>query len=138
MVKATIEDYYLLFGVKQLSSMQTNIIVKWDQEGQHCWPEAPDEYAILRAPHKHIFHFEVYLPVDKSRQVEFLHFRRLLIERMLFNRITTTVDIVDFRTDSCEQIAKDMMLDITDRFHTRPARVVVMEDAFVGVDICDY
>ena len=111
--------------------MQTNIIVKWDQEGQHCWPEAPDEYAILRAPHKHIFHFEVYLPVDKSRQVEFLHFRRLMINHM-------TALGGDFGTDSCEQIAKEMMLAITDLYHTRPSRVVVLEDAFVGAEICDY
>ena len=58
---------------------ETCIIVKFDLEGCHKWPDAPDKYALLRDRHGHIFHFEAKVPVTASRQIEFLDARRELI-----------------------------------------------------------
>lgn len=49
------------------------IIVKFQAEGIHCFPEAPNEVAYLRQPHRHMFHFEVTLEVfHNDREIEFI------------------------------------------------------------------
>ncbi len=103
------------------------IIVKWDLEGTHYWPDAPNEYTILRSPHGHIFHFEVQIPVTTSRQIEFLAFRRRLM-----NAYGT--EPCDFESKSCEDLANHL-IDYVRYSYNCGAIARVFEDAFVGAEV---
>ena len=114
--------------------MQTNIIVKWDLEGTHCWPNAPDEFAILRSPHSHIFRFVVHIPVTNSRQLEFLKVRRKLVRAVK----DEYGDIVcEFGNNSCEDLAYSLAGRVFDLYDVHPSRVAVFEDTFVGAEVIE-
>lgn len=112
--------------------MKTNIVVKFDLEGRHCWPDAPDMYRLLRSRHSHIFHFEVHIPVTESRQLEFLDVRRELIRVMLTSYGN---EPCDFRGRSCEQLCLSVWRSVENVYKVTPDKVVVMEDSFVGSEV---
>ena len=79
--------------------------------GFHSWPEAYDEVAYLRAPHRHEFHFRAECVVDHDeRQVEFHTLRRALEQCLDEWRKRAAADYgpteIDFGTNSCEAIAR--------------------------------
>jgi hypothetical protein len=48
------------------------ITVRWTHPGFHAWPEAPPNRAYLRDRHRHLFYYELTIPVTHAdRQVEF-------------------------------------------------------------------
>ena len=64
---------------------ETSMIwVTFRREGIHCYPEAatnPDleDVAFLSNPHRHMFHFKVWIDVKHdSREIEFIQFKRWL------------------------------------------------------------
>lgn len=119
---------------------QTNIIVKFDIEGEHAWPEAPEEYRFLASRHRHIFHFEVHIPVTESRQLEFLDVRRELLAtvKASYGYIRSErggLEPCDFRGMSCEQLAESVSRSVQNKYKVWPYKVIVMEDAFVGAEI---
>jgi len=72
--------------------------IRFDIEGFHHYPDAPDEVSFLRNRHRHIFKFSVKIRVgDVDREVEFVTLKNKLIGE--FNQPH------DFGTKSCEQIA---------------------------------
>ena len=115
--------------------MSTNLVVKWDAEGIHYWPNAPEEFSVYGQPHEHIFHFEVYLPVNvkstEDRPLELLEVRRSLIGKM--------EDIYgkpfDFGPRSCEGIAIELYRLVAVTYGIK-AKTIVMEDNFVGAEYC--
>ena len=110
--------------------MRTNIIVKFDVEGLHKWPDAPPEYYFLIYPHKHFFHFEIHIPVGNSRQLEFIDVRaRLLYEAEAFGG--------DFDNMSCEDLAAWMRGLVIAIYRVQPYRVAVFEDQFVGAEVLE-
>ncbi len=109
---------------------KTFIIVKFDLEGYHKWPDAPDKYALLRARHGHVFHFEVLIPVMASRQVEFLEARRKLMEAI---KDDYGSEPCDFYAMSCEDLANTLLNYVDDYGLGAIARV--FEDAFVGAEV---
>lgn len=62
---------------------QTNIIVKLEVEGMHCWPKAAEllpEVGFLSDNHRHIFHIVAKKKVSHSdRDVEIILFKREMI-----------------------------------------------------------
>jgi hypothetical protein len=55
----------------------TKIFITTRFEGFHCWPDAPDEVAFLRSPHRHIFHVRCWRTVDHDdRDIEFIQWKR--------------------------------------------------------------
>lgn len=112
--------------------MKTNIIVKFDLEGEHAWPGAPDPYTFLASRHRHIFHFEVYIPVEESRQLEFLEVRRELLRIV---KASYGTEPCDFRGMSCEKLAESVWKSVKNRFRVEPEKVLVFEDQFVGAEV---
>lgn len=54
-------------------SNMTYVSVKTQYEGIHCYPEAPEEVAYIRQPHRHIFNVRVEVQVfDDDREIEFI------------------------------------------------------------------
>lgn len=112
---------------------QKSIIVKFDLEGGHQWSGAPEEFRPLRSFHKHIFHFEAYIPVDDpNRQIEFLKARLELRKAVI---ASYGAEPCDFWHMSCEMLAESLARLIKNKYGVEPTRVVVMEDVFVGAEI---
>lgn len=112
------------------------IWVTFRKEGIHCYPAAAtdpklatgDEFDVsfLGTPHRHIFHFKVYLEVfHDDRDVEFIQFKRWL--EKLYN--TNTLEL---NHKSCEMIADELYDKISAQFTNRSVWIEVSEDGENG------
>ena len=122
---------------------QRQIWVTFQKEGIHKYPAAltdpalatGDEYDVsfLGYPHRHIFHFRVWIDVwHNDRDIEFIQFKRWLenLYRSADNHNTNTVLSLDFK--SCEMIADDLYLQIVGRYPGRSVWIEVAEDGENG------
>jgi len=112
------------------------IWVTFRKEGIHMYPAAAtdpklktgDEYDVsfLGTPHRHIFHFKVYIEVfHDDRDIEFIQFKRWL--EKLYNEGTLQLNY-----KSCEMIARDLQATITARYPDREIWLDVSEDGENG------
>lgn len=108
------------------------IWVTFSREGIHRYPAAledpklktGDEYDVsfLGHPHRHIFHFKVYIEVfHDDRDIEFIQFKRWL--NNLYNQGELQLDY-----KSCEMIADDLYLNINSKYPGRKVWIEVSED----------
>lgn len=115
---------------------QDMIWVTFRKEGIHRYPAAltdpklatGDEYDVsfLGHPHRHIFHFKVYLEVfHDDRDVEFIQFKRWL--ENLYNKGTLALDY-----KSCEMMADDLYEQISKTYTDRKIWIEVSEDGENG------
>jgi hypothetical protein len=110
--------------------MKTNIFVKTEFAGIHCWPDAPEEVAFLRNPHRHIFKIKVTIPIIKDRQLEFFMVKNR-IEKYLFltNQFTEhQSDIPNLEAMSCERIATEILKFLKKEYNIKGIKVEVSED----------
>jgi len=112
------------------------IWVTFQKEGIHCYPAAAtdpmlntnDEYnvAFLANPHRHIFHFRVWIDVfHNDRDIEFIQFKRWL--ENLYRDSTLALDY-----KSCEMISDDLYVQIANRYPRRAVWIEVSEDGENG------
>jgi len=115
---------------------QRRIWVTFQKEGIHCYPAAAtdptlatgDEYDVsfLSAPHRHIFHFRVWIDVfHDDRDIEFIQFKRWL--EKLYREGTVQLDY-----KSCEMMSDDLYLQIAARYPGRAVWIEVSEDGENG------
>lgn len=115
-----------------LMTEKSMIWVTFQKEGIHCYPIAAydpklktgDEYDVsfLGTPHRHIFHFKVYIQVfHDDRDIEFLQFKRWL-ENLYSN------GTLELNHKSCEMIADDLHQQIIARYPGREVWISVSED----------
>jgi hypothetical protein len=115
---------------------QDMIWVTFRKEGVHRYPAAltdpklatGDEYDVsfLGHPHRHMFHFKVYLEVfHDDRDVEFIQFKRWL--ENLYNKGTLELDF-----KSCEMMADDLYKEISSKYTDRKIWIEVSEDGENG------
>lgn len=115
---------------------QRRIWVTFQKEGIHCYPAAAtdpalatgDEYDVsfLGTPHRHIFHFRVWIDVvHNDRDIEFIQFKRWL--ENLYKEGTLRLD---YR--SCEMMADDLYQQIAARYPDRAVWIEVSEDGENG------
>ena len=115
------------------------IWVTFRKEGVHCYPAAAtdpqlatgDEYDVsfLASPHRHIFHFKVWIDVfHNDRDIEFIQFKR-----WLENLYKDGVLQLDYK--SCEMIADDLYVQIAARYSGRCVIIEVSEDGENGCSI---
>ena len=108
------------------------IWVTFSREGIHRYPAAledpklktGDEYDVsfLGHPHRHIFHFKVYIEVfHDDRDIEFIQFKRWL--NNLYGQGELQLDY-----KSCEMIANDLYLKINSKYPRRTVWIEVSED----------
>ena len=119
--------------------MRKYIWVTFKKEGIHKYPAAledpklatGDEYDVsfLGYPHRHIFHFKVFIEVfHDDRDIEFIQFKRWL--EKLYNEKTLQLDY-----KSCEMIADDLNVTIQKRYPKRSTIIEVSEDGENGCTI---
>ena len=108
---------------------QTSIWVTFQKEGIHCYPDAPEEVAYLRQPHRHVFHFKV--------KTEVFHDDRELEFHMLKNELQAlyTDDILKLDYLSCEMMARELAEYIKSKNPDRNFYVDVSEDGECGARI---
>ena len=119
-------------------SAERKIWVTFRREGIHCYPAAATdpklntagEYDVsfLASPHRHIFHFRVWIDVwHNDRDIEFIQFKRWLESLYSGNN---TVLALDWK--SCEMIADDLYTQIAGRYPGRAVWIEVAEDGENG------
>ncbi len=115
---------------------ERKIWVTFRKEGIHKYPAAAtdpalatgDEYDVsfLGVPHRHIFHFRVWIDVfHNDRDVEFIQFKRWL--ENLYRDSTLSLDF-----KSCEMIADDLYTQINTKYPDRSVWIEVAEDGENG------
>jgi len=113
---------------------QRQIWVTFSKEGIHCYPAALEEPNLadvnfLGYPHRHIFHFRVYIDVfHNDRDIEFIQFKRWL--QGLYDNAVLALDY-----KSCEMIADDLYVQIANRYPGRNVTISVSEDGENGCTI---
>ena len=121
-----------------VDAAERKIWVTFRREGIHCYPAAATdpklntagEYdvAFLANPHRHIFHFRVWIDVwHNDRDIEFIQFKRWL--ESLYSG-SNTVLALDWK--SCEMIADDLYIQIANRYPERAVWIEVAEDGENG------
>ena len=119
-----------------MSQAERKIWVTFRKEGIHCYPAAAtdpklatgDEYDVsfLGTPHRHIFHFRVWIDVlHNDRDIEFIQFKRWL-ENLYKDGILQ----LDYK--SCEMMADDLYAEIAGRYPDRAVWIEVAEDGENG------
>ena len=115
---------------------ERKIWVTFRKEGIHRYPAAADNPALSTAdeydvtflsyPHRHIFHFRVWIDVlHNDRDIEFIQFKRWL-ENLYAS------SILKLEWKSCEMIADDLYIKIADRYPNRAVWIEVAEDGENG------
>jgi hypothetical protein len=121
---------------------ERKVWVTFQKEGIHKYPAAltdpalatGDEYDVsfLGHPHRHIFHFRVWIDVfHNDRDIEFIQFKRWL-ENLFRTKHTgnnnTTDSVLSLDYKSCEMIADDIYIQIAQRYPDRAVWIEVSED----------
>lgn len=101
-------------------------VVRFDREGWHNWPTAPDNRAYLRHPHRHLFQFEVGVSVGhQNREIEFHDLRDFCL--------SAVPDRHNHGSRSCELIARELIAALVDTYGAdRRYAVAVFEDGENG------
>jgi len=114
------------------------IWVTFQKEGIHCYPAAAtdpnlatgDQYDVsfLANPHRHIFHFRVWLSVTHNdRDVEFIQFKRWL--EQLYS---STQGVLSLDHKSCEMMSEELYDTISQKYPGREVWIEVSEDGENG------
>jgi len=122
--------------IKQDVRPNKMIWVTFRKEGTHKYPAAltdptlatGDEYDVsfLGYPHRHIFHFRVWIGVTHNdRDIEFIQFKRWL--ENLYKDGTMTLDY-----KSCEMMSDELYDTITQKYPGREVWIEISEDGENG------
>ena len=116
-----------------MSEAKRQIWVTWQREGIHKYPAALTDPTLadvqfLGYPHRHIFHFRVWIDVfHNDRDLEFIQFKRWC--ESLYNSDNSVLSL-DHK--SCEMIADDLYIQIAQRYPGRVIHIEVAEDGENG------
>jgi hypothetical protein len=124
--------------IKQDIRPNKMIWVTFRKEGIHKYPAAltdpslatGDEYDVsfLGHPHRHIFHFRVWLSVTHNdRDVEFIQFKRWLEKLYSSNEGVLSLDY-----KSCEMMSDELYDEISQKYPDREVWIEIAEDGENG------
>jgi len=124
--------------IKQDIRPNKMIWVTFRKEGIHKYPAAAtdpnlatgDEYDVsfLANPHRHIFHFRVWLSVTHNdRDVEFIQFKRWLEKLYSSNESVLSLDY-----KSCEMMSDELHAHISQKYPSREIWIEISEDGENG------
>ncbi len=121
-----------------MNKEKSMIWVTFRKEGIHCYPAAAtdtnlatgDEYDVsfLAHPHRHIFHFRVWISVTHNdRDIEFIQFKRWL--EKLYN---SEQAVLSLDHKSCEMMSDELYDMISNKYPGREVWIEVSEDGENG------
>lgn len=110
--------------------MKTFIFVTTQFEDVHCYPDAPEEVAFLRTPHRHMFHVKATIEVTHlDRELEFI-----IVKRYLEKMCQQLKGAIKPEAKSCERIASclagaisNKYGRITDKLGVERSREIIVE-----------
>ena len=118
---------------------ESMIWVTFRREGIHKYPAALEEekladVSFLGYPHRHMFHFKVWIQVrHNDREIEFIQFKRWL--QRLYDMAPDSSEghdntkVLELDYKSCEMIADELYLRIRERYgNRRDVTIEVSED----------
>jgi hypothetical protein len=125
-----------------MENAERKIWITFRKEGIHKYPAAAtdpnlatgDEYDVsfLASPHRHIFHFRVWIDVfHNDRDIEFIQFKRWL-ENLYSGNDNNQSSVLELNYKSCEMIADDLYTQIAARYPERAVWIEVAEDGENG------
>ena len=129
-------------AVRIMEKAERKIWVTFRKEGIHKYPAAAtdpnlatgDQYDVsfLASPHRHIFHFRVWIDVfHNDRDIEFIQFKRWL-ENLYSSNNNSQSSVLELNYKSCEMIADDLYIQIAARYPERAVWIEVAEDGENG------
>ena len=116
-----------------MEQAQRQIWITWQREGIHKYPAALTDPALadvqfLGYPHRHIFHFRVWIDVfHNDRDLEFIQFKRWCESLYSSDNSVLSLD-----HKSCEMISDDLYIQIATRYPGRVVHIEVSEDGENG------
>ena len=128
-------------AIRIMEKAQRKVWVTFQKEGVHMYPGADtdpklatgdwDDVSFLGVPHRHIFHFRVWIDVfHNDRDIEFIQFKRWL-ER-LYSEVDSSTPVLQLDHKSCEMMADDIYKQIATRYPDRSVWIEVAEDGENG------
>jgi hypothetical protein len=125
-----------------MEKAERKIWITFRKEGIHKYPAAATdpnlctagEYDVsfLASPHRHIFHFRVWIDVfHNDRDIEFIQFKRWL-ENLYSSNNNNQGSVLELDWKSCEMIADDLYIQIAGRYPDRAVWIEVAEDGENG------
>lgn len=103
-------------------------------EGIHCWPEAPEEVAYLRNPHRHMFRVSATISVKHNdRDIEFIMVKHHIDQWIRLQ--TNSRGVYEMGRNSCEDTADLILQWIASKYPKRHISVSVFEDGENGCTI---
>ena len=119
-----------------MQNAERKIWITFQKEGIHCYPAAAtapelatgDEYDVsfLGSPHRHIFHFRVWIDVvHNDRDIEFIQFKR-----WLENLYASGTIQLDYK--SCEMMSDELHTHISQKYPDREVWIEISEDGENG------
>ena len=129
-------------AIRIIEKAERKIWITFRKEGIHKYPAAATdpnlctagEYDVsfLASPHRHIFHFRVWIDVfHNDRDIEFIQFKRWL-ENLYSTNNNSQGSILELDWKSCEMIADDLYVQIAARYPDRAVWIEVAEDGENG------
>jgi hypothetical protein len=124
--------------IRQDTRPNKMIWVTFRKEGIHKYPAALTDpklatggkydVSFLGYPHRHIFHFRVWISVTHNdRDIEFIQFKRWLEELYSGDQATLQLDY-----KSCEMMSDELYETIKERYSDREIWIEVSEDGENG------
>ena len=115
----------------EAGQLETELVISFEIEGRHYWPNAPEEYAEFGHPHSHIFKVVCFFRTQKSdaparREQELFDLRRRCLQMVVGHFGRFNQPPCSFSDRSCEGIA-DAIKQLVGA-----SRVFVGEDWFFG------
>jgi len=116
-----------------MEKAQRQIWITWQKEGIHKYPAALTDPALadvqfLGYPHRHMFHFRVWIDVfHNDRDLEFIQFKRWCESLYSGQGAVLSLD-----HKSCEMMADDLYTQIASRYPGRRVHIEVSEDGENG------
>lgn len=131
--------YILICGEIKLAlrKHESFITVTFQKEGIHCYPAAATDprlkdVSYLANPHRHMFHFQVYLEVfHEDRDIEFIQFKKYL--ESLYEEGT-----LEAHSNSCEMLGDLLAAEINMKYPDRIIIIGVSEDGENGSETSYY
>ena len=132
---------------ESLSNSKRLIWVSFQREGIHKYPAALDDpklatggwddVSFLGYPHRHMFHFRVWIEVyHDDREIEFIQFKRWL--QRLYDMAPdgseghSDTGVLELDYKSCEMISDELFEKIAERYPERSVHIEVSEDGENG------
>jgi len=113
--------------------MKTNIIINFQVDALHNWPDAIKiipHMGFLSDLHRHIFHIECKKQVfHDDRDVEFIDFKRTVNKYLVGKYYDSKLDCLLFGAKSCEMLGKELL----EKYNLEYCKV--MEDNENGAEI---